>query len=94
MNTKQNGDLGFVYKIDKSGGVTITHYGKYATRLRGRAGTKRAVQLEDLSFKEQQLLMAKLTGKYKSGNEKDSKMKADDRRCTIITVSQKLGKAG
>ena len=66
-------DLGFTHNVAKNGTVSIAHYGKLATRLHG---SKAISFLEDMSrsaINEQQQLMAKLTGNYKRGNERQAK---------------------
>jgi len=50
--------------------VTITHHGRRATVLRGRAASD---FLEDVEAQEPQELMARLTGQYKHGNERMAK---------------------
>ena len=50
--------------------VTITHHGRRATVLRGRAA---ADFLEDVEAQDPQELMARVTGQYKHGNERTAK---------------------
>ena len=58
---------GFAYR-DEHGTVTITHHSRPAGTLRGAAAAKflAAVARGD----DQQLLMARVTGNYKHGNER------------------------
>ena len=50
--------------------MTITHHGRRATVLRGRAA---ADFLEDVEAGDPQELMARVTGQYKHGNERTAK---------------------
>ena len=50
--------------------VAITHHGRRATVLRGRAA---ADFLEDVEAQDPQELMARVTGQYKHGNERTAK---------------------
>jgi len=60
---------GFDWSRRKNGDVVISHHGRVATTLRGG----RADQfLEDVVHADEQELMARLTGNYKRGNERDS----------------------
>jgi hypothetical protein len=70
-NTQE--DLGFTYIILKNGDLEIRHHGMYATKFRAKNAASTAVKLENKSFLEQQLLMARLTGNYKHGNERIAK---------------------
>ncbi|USQ80997.1 hypothetical protein [Ornithinimicrobium faecis] len=58
---------GFDYTISSDGAVRIRHHGKVATTLRGR---RAADFLEDVDGEDDQLLMARVTGNYKHGNER------------------------
>lgn len=58
---------GFDYTVSATGEVRIRHHGRVATTLRGQ----RAVDfLDDVWAGDDQLLMARLTGNYKRGNER------------------------
>ena len=58
----------FEWSRRKNGDVVISHHGRVATTLRGR----RADQfVEDVVDEDGQELMARLTGNYKRGNERD-----------------------
>jgi len=72
-------DLGFSYR-HVSGEYVIFHRGKKATTLRGRKAAEFASDIADMSAAEQQLLMAKLTGNYKRGNERVAKNHPRNRR--------------
>ena len=66
-------DLGFSFKETKAGDIIIYHHGKQATILRGDRAKRARADLDDLSFDEQQQLMARITGNYKRGNERKAK---------------------
>jgi hypothetical protein len=63
-------DLGFSFTLNKSGDLFILRSGRQVSILRGSRATQAALQLEDLAFRDQQILLAKLSGNYKRGNEK------------------------
>ena len=50
--------------------VVITHHGRTAATLRG---AKASAFLAEVETQDAQLLMAKLTGNYKRGNERQSR---------------------
>ncbi len=52
-----------------NGDVVISHHGRVATTLRGRRADE---FVEDVGDGDGQDLMARLTGNYKRGNERDS----------------------
>ena len=58
---------GFAYTIRKSGEIVITHHGRQAAVLRGKAAEKFLARLGDPDDQE---LMARVTGNYKRGNER------------------------
>ena len=60
---------GFEYQV-VGDDVVIRHHGRRATTLRGTAARQFLVQVEDEDPHE---LMARLTGYYKHGNERESK---------------------
>lgn len=68
---------GFDYELSRDGSVRITHFGHPATTLRGRAA---ADFLEDIEMGDAQELMARLTGNYKRGNEKQARNHPRNRR--------------
>lgn len=59
---------GFTYSARKNGEVEIRHHGRIATVLRGHKATK---FLTDIESRDPQQLMARLTGNYKRGNERN-----------------------
>ncbi|SDS57750.1 hypothetical protein [Microlunatus soli] len=60
---------GFDYQI-RGEAVVITHHGRRATVLRG---SRAADFLVDLESGDPQLLMARLTGNYRRGNERTAR---------------------
>lgn len=65
-------DLGFTYNSLKDE-VHIYHNGKKATVLRGNKAREINEEFEYCDFASQQQLMARLTGNYKRGNEKQAR---------------------
>ncbi len=57
---------GFEYQ-SIGGNVVIRHHGRHATTLRAAAAQR---FLADVEMQDPQLLMARLTGNYKRGNER------------------------
>ena len=57
---------GFEYRV-VGAEVVITHHGRRAATLRGKAARR---FLADVEAGDPQLLMARLTGNYKHGNER------------------------
>lgn len=62
-------DLGFTYRVRKSGEIEIHHRGRVAAILRGRAAADFLAEAES-DFAAAQGAMARLTGNYKRGNER------------------------
>ncbi|OED42041.1 hypothetical protein AB833_08075 [Chromatiales bacterium (ex Bugula neritina AB1)] len=54
----------------RNGQYAILHNGTEATILRGKRAVNFATKISELTFAEQQQLMARLTGNYKRGNER------------------------
>lgn len=73
MNDDLSTILGFSFRAAKSGEVTIRRNAKSATTLRGFKAEEFLSEIIGLSETEQQLLMARHTGKYKRGNERTAK---------------------
>lgn len=65
--------LEFDYRANKEGKVFITWQGKQVMILKGASAQKFLAQIEALEETEAQLLMAKLTGNFKRGNERLAK---------------------
>ena len=60
---------GFEYTV-RGADVVITHRGRAATTLRGE---RAAAFLEDVEVGDPQELMARLTGNYRRGNERQAR---------------------
>ena len=58
---------GFVFRETADGVVTVLHHGRVATTLRGLAATR---FLEEVERGDPQLVMARVTGNYRRGNER------------------------
>jgi len=63
----------FSYRITKDRKVFISYHGKQVTALSGNRAEAFISEIEDAEGKEAQLIMAKVTGNFKRGNEKMSK---------------------
>ncbi len=61
---------GFEYRLMSNDEVTITHWGRRATTLRGAAARDFLIAVE---MQDPQELMARVTGNYKHGNERTAK---------------------
>lgn len=60
----------FTYRTTKDGKVFIHWLGKLVTTLRGKATEKFLKSMADEDPTQAQLLMARVTGHFKHGNEK------------------------
>jgi hypothetical protein len=72
-NKMKEGDLGFSFRVAKSGDILIHRQNKLAATLRGANAISFITKVSRASFGEKQQLMARLTGNYKRGNERQSK---------------------
>ena len=61
---------GFAFRLRKSGEVEISHHGRPAAVLRGKAAAAFAGDIAGLAPQQAQQLMARLTGNYGRGNER------------------------
>ena len=68
-------DLGFTYRITKDGKVFISYHGKQVTILSGDKAEAFIKRVADADEAGAQLVMAKVTGNFKRGNEKLFKSK-------------------
>lgn len=71
---------GFSYRITSDGDVHVSHHGRVVTRLRGKSAEKVRRQLEQAAGAENEELriqhvLARITGQYKHGNERERKTK-------------------
>ena len=60
----------FTYRASKEGKVLIYWYDKHVSTLAGAAAQKFLRQIQTVSGREAQLVMAKATGNFKRGNER------------------------
>ena len=60
----------FSYRITKDGKVFISYEGKQVTILSSKKADEFARKITNAEGKEAQLIMAKVTGNFKRGNEK------------------------
>ncbi len=60
----------FTHRITKDGKVFIYWYGKQVTIIKGKQASKFISKINRANQEEQQLLMAKITGNFKRGNER------------------------
>lgn len=74
------GDLGFTFRLKKSGEVEVLHRGKRASTLRGTDAVDFIAEVESGEFVDGQQLMARLTGNYKRGNERTASNHPRNRR--------------
>jgi hypothetical protein len=59
----------FAYKTTKDGKVFIYWHGKQIMLLNGKTAEKFAASIEQADAQQAQLLMARVTGHFKHGNE-------------------------
>ncbi|HHU71917.1 MAG TPA: hypothetical protein GXZ21_07770 [Clostridiales bacterium] len=60
----------FTYRITKDKKVFISWHGKQVITLSGTKAEDFIIDIKDADSKEAQLIMAKVTGNFKHGNEK------------------------
>ena len=60
----------FTYKITKDKKVFISYEGKHVTTLSGKKAEDFIKRIQNTEGKDAQLIMAKVTGNFKRGNEK------------------------
>ena len=70
-------DFPFDYHATNEGRVLLYWQGKLVKTLKGKEAEKFLKQIESASEDEIQLLLAKLTGNFKRGNERQAKNKRD-----------------
>ena len=64
---------GFTWANRKNGELVISHRGRVATVLRAGRAESFLSDVEGVGEQEQQDLMARLTGNYRRGNERQAK---------------------
>jgi hypothetical protein len=72
--------LGFSYRVRKTGDVEILHHGRLAATLRGHDAADFRQQAGDEASPDAQQLMARITGNYKRGNERQASAHPRNRR--------------
>lgn len=65
----------FSYRVSKDNKVFIFWYGKQVMILKGKESDKFLAKVSKADTKETQLIMAKITGNFKRGNEKMNKVR-------------------
>ena len=70
--TYRQESLGFTFQ-ESADKVHISRDGRYITTLTGKAASSFVTQITSMAEEQQQRLMAKKTGNYKRGNEKQAK---------------------
>jgi len=65
----------FTYRISKDNKVFISYEGKQVTTLSGQNAERFITQISGAAGKDAQLIMAKVTGNFKRGNERLTKRK-------------------
>jgi hypothetical protein len=63
----------FSFREYKNGNISIFWNGKEVTILKGKNAQKFSLQIENATEIEAQLIMAKITGNFKRGNERQAK---------------------
>jgi len=61
---------GFSYRVSKDARVFISWHGRQIMTLKGVQAAKLSRQLDAASDDEQQMLLARITGNFKHGNER------------------------
>jgi hypothetical protein len=75
MPNPQNNLESFSYRQYKNGTISIYWNAKEIMILKGKPAQKFASQIEDANESEIQLILAKITGNFKRGNEREAKLK-------------------
>ncbi len=60
----------FAYQVMKDGRVFVTWHGKHVKTLAGKDAAKFLARIDGLTGVDAQLVMAKVTGNFKRGNER------------------------
>ena len=66
----------FSYQMSKDGTVRIFRSNRLATTLRGQEAARFLSKIASVEEKSAQLIMAKITGQFKFGNEKERRQKS------------------
>lgn len=73
-------DLGFTYGVRKNGDVEIFQRGRLASTLRGHDADDFKQEAPDEASAQAQQLMARVTGNYKHGNERQASQHPRNRK--------------
>ena len=73
MHSTMMSDNAYTYQVTKSGKVFLFWGGKQVKVLDGSAAQKFLAKIEGLDEEDAQLLLAKETGNFKRGNERQGK---------------------
>lgn len=75
-NTEKNSleDSPFSFRQYKNGGVSVFYKDREVTVLNGKNAEKFLSRIENADEMESQLIMAKITGNFKHGNERVGKL--------------------
>jgi hypothetical protein len=73
-------DLGFTWRQRKNGDVEVLHRGRLATTLRGTDAAEFLAEATATTLLDLQPLMARITGNYKRGNERQAAQHPRNRR--------------
>ena len=65
----------FSFSLRKNGLVQVMYQGKVVMSLNDKAAIRFLGRMEGLNSRAAQLLMAKTTGQFKFGNEKEAKLR-------------------
>lgn len=68
-------DSPFSYRKYKNGGVSVFFKDREVTVLNGKSAEKFISRVENADEMESQMIMAKITGNFKHGNERVGKLK-------------------
>lgn len=68
-------DLPFSFRRFKNGNVSVSYREREATIVKGKNAEKFNLQIENADEMERQLIMAKITGNFKHGNEREGKLR-------------------
>ena len=74
------GPTGFAHVVRRDGSVVITHRGAHATTLRGSRAAEFLAEVEGADGPDAQESMARWTGSYKHGNERQARQHPRNRR--------------
>lgn len=65
----------FSFRQYKNGNISIYYNEKEVTILKGKSAQKFSSQIENANEFDGQMIMAKITGNFKRGNEREAKLK-------------------